>query len=121
MSEFEQHNHPLNVPGGEDCDACLVSTRCPECDGILQSNGFEATDMSELTWRHQFGPATCRLAALERAEGPIPHVVVKRLIDVKHQKEAQEEAPAVESHPAVSPEQFGEVIHVDFKNRKKLN
>lgn len=117
MSDFEQHDHPLTVPGDEDCDACLVSTRCPECSGILQSNGFEARDASELTWRHHIGPADCRLAALERAEGPIPHMIVKRLID----KKEQAEAPSVESHPAVNPQQFGDIINVDFKNRKKLD
>jgi hypothetical protein len=44
-------------------------------------------------------------------------MIVKRLID----KKEQAEAPNVESHPAVNPQQFGEIIHVDFKNRKKLD
>jgi hypothetical protein len=48
-------------------------------------------------------------------------MIVKRLIDKKEQAEEQPETPSVESHPAVNPQQFGDIINVDFKNRKKLD
>jgi len=85
--------------------------RCPECPGII------GIDMSEMAWEHT-GPhsADCPI----QTEEPLAHydLMNKYILPKFAEIEEQENAKA---NPNASQEQFGQVVNVDFKNKKRLD
>lgn len=78
---------------------------CPKCKGTLGIN----TDKME--WKH-VGPHSVDCPI--RAEEPIEHIDLIRNHMTHPDIEEEDESP-------ISQEQFGQVINVDFKNKKRLD